>query len=146
MSFFEFYRLGIPMLLPSKDLLVDWIGKYGLLWERVYGHPKRLLETITDVPDPNDESSTSVRFWLKFADFYVFPHLVYFSSWEDLVHKLQTVDFHDVSARMKQHSSTEREDLIRKWAAIFSKLKSSLHESLNHEGNRKFLPLVHKAL
>jgi len=37
MTFFELYRLSIPLLVPSKKLLLSWVFDHGLLWERVYG-------------------------------------------------------------------------------------------------------------
>ena len=42
MSFFELYRESIPLLVPSKKLLLTWISNHGLLWERVYGKPSIL--------------------------------------------------------------------------------------------------------
>ena len=37
MFFFELYRLSIPILVPSKRLLLEWIADHRMLWERVYG-------------------------------------------------------------------------------------------------------------
>lgn len=36
MSFFEYYRMGLPMFVPSPQLLVQWHMKYRVLNERLY--------------------------------------------------------------------------------------------------------------
>ena len=36
LSFFEFYRLNVPVFVPSKRLLISWHLKYNLLRERIY--------------------------------------------------------------------------------------------------------------
>ena len=35
-SFFEYYRLNVPVFVPSKQLLISWHVEHNLLWERVY--------------------------------------------------------------------------------------------------------------
>jgi hypothetical protein len=64
MSFFEFYRMNIPMFFPDHKLLSKWHHELGMLnertWDRVYGiktdrshiskHP-----AVTIKYDPNDE-------------------------------------------------------------------------------------------
>jgi hypothetical protein len=45
--------------------------------------------------DPNNElNATVVRQWLSFSDFYHWPHVILFDSWEDLAQKLDAADFH----------------------------------------------------
>jgi hypothetical protein len=34
MSFFEYYRMGLPMFVPSPQLLAEWHMKYRVLNER----------------------------------------------------------------------------------------------------------------
>ena len=40
-SFFEFYRAAMPMFVPSVKLLRSWVVEHGIMWERIYGTPKR---------------------------------------------------------------------------------------------------------
>lgn len=42
--------------------------------------------TVTIPYDPNnDNDEASLKYWLKFSDFYVWPHIHTFDSWSDLV-------------------------------------------------------------
>jgi hypothetical protein len=41
------------------------------------------------------------------ADFYTFPHVILFDSWEDLVVKLQTIDLRAVSAAMHEYNARQ---------------------------------------
>jgi hypothetical protein len=97
MSFYEQYSMGIPILAPTARLLAEWHMQYRMVseltWSLVFGSASRkgviprhpsVLEA--DEPfDPNDEDNeAAVRHWLGFADFYTFPHIILFDSWEDL--------------------------------------------------------------
>ena len=67
MSFFEYYRMCIPMFVPSVTLLVDWHLKYHILnertWNSVFNKPKNQGSAIGKhvkshsklKTDPNDE-------------------------------------------------------------------------------------------
>jgi hypothetical protein len=38
--------------------------------------------------DPNnDNDEAALKYWLKFSDFYVWPHIQTYDSWSDLVGK-----------------------------------------------------------
>ena len=37
MFFFQLYRASVPMLVPSKRLMVEWVRDHRLLWEYLYG-------------------------------------------------------------------------------------------------------------
>jgi hypothetical protein len=68
--------------------------------------------------DPNDEASeAAVRYWLQWSDGYTFPHVVLFDSWEDLVAKLATVRWGEVSAAMLRHSWALQANTTAAWAA-----------------------------
>ena len=98
MSFYEQYSMGIPILAPTARLLAEWHMQYRMVseltWSLVFrdlGSRKGVLPRHPSVPeadepfDPNDEDNeVAVRHWLGFADFYTFPHIILFDSWEDL--------------------------------------------------------------
>ncbi|CAF1319404.1 unnamed protein product [Adineta steineri] len=102
MSLFEQYRMNIPLVFPSLDLLTRWHEEYGTVnektWDQtLYGtlpHGSHIKGVLPDVPDPNDDRNrTSIRYWLNFSDFYQWPHITYYESTDDLVQKLSTTNF-----------------------------------------------------
>jgi len=71
------------------------------------------------VPDPNNDlDEDAVRYWLLFADFYQWPHIIHFESIEDLVHKMQAVDLAEISRRMAHHNRQVRQSIKDMWSSI----------------------------
>jgi hypothetical protein len=88
MSLFEFYRMEIPLFVPSPPLLARWHLDYNVLnertWRGVQGYPrgyKGLLgrhpnSTSTMKYDPNNEVSfDAILEWISLADFYQWPFI-----------------------------------------------------------------------
>ncbi|CAF2121680.1 unnamed protein product [Rotaria magnacalcarata] len=132
MSLFEQYRMSIPLLVPSLDLLTEWQYQYGVVNERTwdnlnYGkrpNGSRITGESRNVPDPNDEfDRNAIRYWLNFSDFYQWPHFVYYNSIEDLAGKLFTTDFQDISVKMKSYNRQLRYSLLKKWRKILKNIK-----------------------
>ncbi|CAF0809119.1 unnamed protein product [Adineta ricciae] len=132
MSLFEQYRMNIPLLFPSLDLLTQWHLKYSVVnektWDQAwYGtipNGSRIPGVLSGVPDPNnDRDRTSVRYWLNFSDFYQWPHVTYYDSTDDLVQKLTTTDFPSISKKMKEHNKQVKENLLTKWKEILDNIK-----------------------
>ena len=74
--------------------------------ERVYWKhtPSPLRRPST--PDPNSlQDASALEHWLKLSDPYVFPHIQYFDSADDLAAKLATADLKAISGRMRRHSA-----------------------------------------
>lgn len=118
MSFFEYYRLGLPLFAPSKSLLLAWSDDHDFVWERVYGHPRRPNSlSPSALPDPNIRKN--LKYWIQFFDIYRFPHVQLFDSWEHLLKLLKTVDMKSVSRAMLAHSDAQREELRARWRDIF---------------------------
>jgi hypothetical protein len=134
MSFFEYYRMNIPMFFPSKRLLTDWHVKHRVLsercWQTVFNpsNPPRSSPLPrapnVDIPyDPNDDlTPEAIEYWNQFADFYQWPHVIIFDSWEDLVQKVKTTNFKEVSRKMKEHNAWTKQHLIRKWRLAFHRM------------------------
>jgi len=141
MSFFEYYRMGIPLFVPSKDLLLEWDDKYDVVNERIYGHLRRddghirredgggTLSKGAEVhddrgrlPDPNIKAN--FKHWIHLCDFYVFPHVQYFDSWEDLVGKLQNADMQGISKAMLRYSDDQRPNLVAEWRKVLRRAVS----------------------
>jgi hypothetical protein len=133
MSFYEQYNMGIPLLAPSLALLTQWHMEYLIVSERTWdtvlqNSPKQSSAisrhasvNITEEPfDPNDEfNKDAVSYWLSFSDFYHFPHIILFDSWQDAVNKLATIDLEDISRKMLQHSQLVEKELVKTWGKIF---------------------------
>ena len=129
MSIFEYYRMAIPMFVPSPSLLAAWQVKYNLMsertWEGVYKRPKR-SSAIPQHPDShiphdpnNDFDKEAIQYWISFADFYQWPHVTQFSSWDDLMQKLQAADLKHISGLMKQYNVKTKRDLVQQWQGLF---------------------------
>jgi len=124
MSFFEFYRLNIPIFAPDLDLLVSWESNYKQIRERVYGHPPRMISNPdTEIADPNNSTTTAaIKYWLQFSDIYVFPHIRLFKSWKHLIQLLQETDLQQVSRHMREHNEVHKTELKNKWKEVFHKI------------------------
>lgn len=132
MSLFEQYRMGIPLLFPSLDLLAEWHYRFGIVNERswnnvIYGKRSNSSDingVFSNIPDPNNDfDRNAIKYWLKFSDFYQWPYIIYYDSFEDLVHKLHTTNFNLVSMKMKTYSTEVKQMLFVKWKTILRNIK-----------------------
>lgn len=157
MSLFEYYRMGIPLFVPTPALLAEWHLKYQVLnertWDMVYGHPsersllpKHPNSTCALKSDPNNEYSLeAVTEWIRLADFYTFPHITVFDSFEQLLMQLQTADLANISASMQTYNTKVKASLHAEWRAILGKVVRFKEES--HKSLRVELPMdVNQAL
>jgi len=132
MSLFEQYRMNIPLVFPSLDLLTQWHYEHGLVSEKTWDQtlagiiPNRsnIKGVLTNVPDPNnDRDRTAIRYWLNFSDFYQWPHIIYYESTDDLIKKLNTTNFAMISKRMKEYNKQFGKNLLQKWKQILDNIK-----------------------
>jgi hypothetical protein len=131
MSVVELYRQNIPMFAPSVRLLIQWIRKYDLVWERIYGHPEEseeseeFDESVRKHPNPNSNQMVSLQYWVPLFDIYHLPFIHYFDSWHDLLVLLQDLSFErrmEISRQMKQWNTKQRSQLLNAWQEIFQRL------------------------
>jgi len=125
--------MGIPILAPGPKLLTKWHMQYGLVsertWEMVFNtrvphgsiigrHPD------ADEPfDPNDDDNAeAIEYWLRFSDFYTFPHIITFESWEELAEKLATVDLREVSHKMLEAAAAMESRVAASWQRVFDRV------------------------
>lgn len=133
MSITEYYRMGIPLFSPSPELLTKWQEKATVVsevsWNCVYGRcqDKSSIPGHVNSPhgdkDPNDLKN--FEYWIQFADFYQWPHIVLFDSWEDLFRKLVTADLNDIHEKMMAYNAKQEQVLRRQWLDI---LDSAFHD------------------
>jgi hypothetical protein len=150
MSFFEHYRMNIPLFVPSLEFMIRLQLKHGLLsertWERtitgrvpanssVPRHP-----SYPAAPDPNDDTSAeALRYWLRFADFYVLPHVQYFDSFDDLVVQIEACDLMGVSLKMQEENKRRINRTVEQWREILKRVVvSPVTPATYEEGMREY--------
>ena len=75
--------------------------------------------------DPNNEfDAEAIAFWIKFADFYQWPHIRTFSSVDDLVAQLTdpSLDLAQMSRDVKAYNERMVLDLKNEWKALFERM------------------------
>lgn len=135
MSIFELYRMGVPLFVPSPELLVRWHKTHGILKERTWAGVRgasasgsvlarhaQSTSTITHL-DPNDDlHDEAILRWIEFADFYVWPSVTRFDSWSHLMHLLRTSDFAAISKDMQRYNDVVRRKLRSDWEGILDRV------------------------
>lgn len=140
MSLFEFYRMQIPLFAPSPALLTQWHVDHKMLnertWMSVLGQPqlRSILGRHTDIPhnssvpksDPNDEfTHDAILEWVKLADFYQWPHIAVFDTWEQLFAQLgDKSQLHTISAQMGAYNVQEETQIKSKWLKMLNKIQA----------------------
>jgi len=157
MSFFEQYRMGIPIFVPSLQLLTRWQMRYLMVGEKgwkffqkslVSRHPNATSGNAhyrAGVPywDPNDDDSYgAIAHWLNYADYYNFPHIILFDSWEELADKLESTDFRAVSEAMHEYSKYLEAYVISQWKKIFKRVRTSGNSRLTEEPYDPYHPFA----
>ena len=120
------------MFVPTLELLVEWQTEHLIMDElswncvfsscsntsRILAHPSSPHEL-----DPNDVlNPEALRHWLKFSDFYQWPGIIYFQSWEDLVEKVMNTNLPEVSAIMGEHKRDETQKTLKTWQNVIRPL------------------------
>ena len=147
MSFFELYKMAIPLFVPTPELLTEWHFRSNILYERtwngVHGHGPRAKSSIPRhtcadklnvlVEDPNNEvDKESVKKWIRYADFYEMPFITQFNSFNELVYMLKnsiddqnaaikrsfSIDFKQISENMTRYSKLEYKRVLEEWGSI----------------------------
>lgn len=151
MSFFEFYRIGIPLFVPSPHLLTHWHMKYSVLKERSWnmifdkpgsspikkhpGYKGRMLS------DPNDNLNyNSVLEWVNLADFYTFPHVKQFDNFTHLVEMVGTTSLQElkvVSSRMREFSEKHDATTLQTWGRALQGVSDSYSNARAFSGTNQ---------
>ena len=72
-------------------------------------------------------------YWLKYCDFYIWPHIVYFTSISEMIHKLMSMDRARISAGMKDYNDLSLVNHVAFWRGGLSKL---IQANSTHGGGR----------
>lgn len=141
----EFYRMNIPLFVPSLELLTRWQTNYGIIvhmnWQRIARHinPSALtsMPGKVSIPNPNDDrNKDSVGFWLNYADFYTWPHTIRFHSIQDLVKKLQDYStsgkLTEVSRKMAHYNKEAKMHIKKRWELILRSMQNKKEARNRH--------------
>ena len=134
MSLFEQYAMGIPVLVPSLEFLWVLHDSFNIMSERTWEMVMADFETRpsksvifphsdtsswSTVPDPNNDiEKDAFLHWVKYSDYYQWPHIVQFDSWDDLEKVINTTDWRLVSSKMKEHFDLELREIRKKWLSL----------------------------
>lgn len=130
MSFFEQYRMNIPLFVPTQELLSRWVYEFNAMPVRRwnwYGKWRQANASIVpqpaqnSVPSPNSMDKHAIRYWMKFCDYYHFPHITYYKSIPDLVKLLGRItkeDLLQISERMRLFNIQDEKGLRSTWRKI----------------------------
>lgn len=131
----EMYALGIPLFVPDIDFAIG----LGLFDDRrAASHASCKGATAVEPPpkhphsrhqhSPESDNTADVRYWLSFSDFYRWPHITHFSSWDDLFHKLKLKlgsreDLERTHILMVEESQQRLQRARRAWASILAQVE-----------------------
>ena len=116
-------RIGIPIFVPSIELLTRWELQRHVMSERVYWKHAPSPLRVPSTPNPNALTDrAALDHWLRLSDPYVYPHVQYFDSADDLAYKLLHTDLPAVSRKMVRHSAEMQPVMRSKWRAVLRKL------------------------
>lgn len=107
MSSFEHYAMGIPMFVPSYDLLINW-KKQGR-------HVLSELEFCNNLNQPVKDD------WVKLADWYDednMPGVMLFDSIEHLHELIDTYDREEVTEKMKNFYEIKKNRTVDLWKEV----------------------------
>jgi hypothetical protein len=127
MSYFEYYRMNLPMLFPTIDLAMRLGLDERVYWRHIPEPPTRGGRGggggggEQRRGDPNDESDPdNVADWLSLADFYRWPHVLYFDTAEELADLLLDTDFLAVSKAMQRENALVEVEVRDKWRSALN--------------------------
>ena len=124
----EYLSMGIPMFIPSSDLLAQWHVDDYLLVERKSDpmptyHSMIRGQLYEVMPDPNDDYDIeAVKYWLKFCEWYDWP-IETFDSLEELEQKLRSSDLKMMSQLMLDFDLQQYSEAQSRWSAILQELR-----------------------
>ena len=116
MSIFEHYTLNMPLLFPTKEFYLKMYNNNEL---NVYGSYSALFNFNSN-PQALDPLLKGNWFekMIPHADYYneeYFPYITYFDSFEDLQNKLTTINFDEISDKMKKFNENRKNLILNKW-------------------------------
>jgi len=126
MSIFEYYTSGIPLFVPSKNLMMDLYEKNNqhvlseITWNKTFNLPPKSIIECDQENDPNAYDDINIMSkWIQFSDFYNqdwMPHITYFDSFEHLNNILISVDLKSIHHSMMKFNSERKSKIYNLWS------------------------------
>lgn len=104
MSAFEHYAMGIPMFVPSYELLTRW--------------KKEGRDVLGELEFPNNLNHNLQDEWIRLADWYDeenMPHVIFFDSIEQLHQKINIFDRAETTSNMKNFYFKKKNKIKKMW-------------------------------
>jgi hypothetical protein len=70
---------------------------------------------------PNSDSDEAYQYWLQLADFYTWPHVTIFNSFDELFRKLKLLDLNVISEKMSKFNKIKEANMLANWCQILKK-------------------------
>ena len=149
-SIIDYYMSNIPLFVPSISLLNSWknINERSMVTFckgfHAHQHPASFNESIHKY-NPNDEDDDEAsQYWLKYADFYEWPLVTVFESWQDLITKFEKTDLKQISKKMKEFNRIKEADLLDNWCKISrqinkAQIPKTYEKALAYFGTKSFI-------
>jgi len=103
LALFENLQRGIIHFVPTEKFLRQLVAQRA----PIRGLTKQLL---------TDSSLSTLNEWYcsEYRDLFI-----YFDSWQDLAHKVATIDYNHLQERIKQKGKQHRQTMLQRWQNIF---------------------------
>ena len=119
MSIFEHYSMNIPLIFPSKELMIK-LYKSNMI--NFYGSYAELFQTKIY---PNKLDKFLNKDWfcnmINYADYYDvnnMPYITYFNSFQELPFILNSLDYNSISNKMKKFNMKRRLEVFQTWSRL----------------------------
>jgi hypothetical protein len=124
----DFYVSNIPLFIPSIKMLIKLKSFNDRTIQHYCGNHIKILDPFNNTYhkfDPNDDSDEHIEYWLQYADYYEWPFVTVFNSWDDLIDKLDKTNFTLTSDKIKRFNKIKETDLLNNWCKILKKINRS---------------------
>ena len=145
--FTELYALGIPLFLPSPKFYLHHYDpetkRFGIGYDRTstsapYCRWQNDLEAamrpalesnLSPHPySPNvdyDQDVEAEMYWLQMSDFYDWPHIQHYDSYEHLKQIIAVADFQKIHQNMVGEIEMRGLELNRKWCDVIARIRAA---------------------
>lgn len=122
----ELYALGIPIFTPERETLAHaTIGDRRMT--DIHYCPGMAVpppdSNSRHAYDPESNAFVDSMYWLRYADTYTWPHVITYSSAEDLIRKLDSTDFAAVHAAMMRENDRRAAEVAARWRNVACRLE-----------------------
>ena len=129
----EIYSLSIPMIFPSIAFIRDVLDGFGLdrtargsYYCKTFPEVGERHPTSLHPYSPDKQASVDPEaeyYWVQFSDFYEWPHITYFDSYDQLEEILDNMNFSTIHEKMVEENKRRERVLKYNWCKVISKMK-----------------------